>query len=161
MRRVLSILVENEPGVLSRVAGLFSGRGFNIESLNVAPTLEEGVSHMTVTTYGDEQIIEQIIKQLRKLVIVIKVVDFIDHVHVEREMMLVKVNAEETKREEILRIVDIFRCKVVDVSISEFTIEATGTYDKLQAILNLLSRFGIKEVARTGTVALKRAMQLD
>ena len=123
MRRVLSILVENEPGVLSRVAGLFSGRGFNIESLNVAPTLEEGVSHMTVTTYGDEQIIEQIIKQLRKLVIVIKVVDFIDHVHVEREMMLVKVNAEETKREEILRIVDIFRCKVVDVSINEFTIE--------------------------------------
>ena len=118
MRRVLSILVENEPGVLSRVAGLFSGRGFNIESLNVAPTLEEGVSHMTVTTYGDEQIIEQIIKQLRKLVIVIKVVDFIDHVHVEREMMLVKVNAEETKREEILRIVDIFRCKVVDVSIN-------------------------------------------
>lgn len=116
---------------------------------------------MTVTTYGDEQIIEQIIKQLRKLVIVIKVVDFIDHVHVEREMMLVKVNAEETKREEILRIVDIFRCKVVDVSINEFTIEATGTYDKLQAILNLLSRFGIKEVARTGTVALKRAMQLD
>ena len=161
MRRVLSILVENEPGVLSRVAGLFSGRGFNIESLNVAPTLEEGVSHMTVTTYGDEQIIEQIIKQLRKLVIVIKVVDFIDHVHVEREMMLVKVNAEETKREEILRIVDIFRCKVVDDSINEFTIEATGTYDKLQAILNLLSRFGIKEVARTGTVALKRAMQLD
>ena len=157
MRRVLSILVENEPGVLSRVAGLFSGRGFNIESLNVAPALEEGVSHMTVTTYGDELIVEQIIK----LVIVIKVVDFIDHTHVEREMMLVKVNAEETKREEILRIVDIFRCKVVDVSINEFTIEATGTYDKLQAILNLLGRFGIKEIARTGTVALKRAMQLD
>ncbi len=161
MRRVLSILVENEPGVLSRVAGLFSGRGFNIESLNVAPALEEGVSHMTVTTYGDELIVEQIIKQLRKLVIVIKVVDFIDHTHVEREMMLVKVIAEETKREEILRIVDIFRCKVVDVSINEFTIEATGTYDKLQAILNLLGRFGIKEIARTGTVALKRAMQLD
>ncbi|MDE7012387.1 MAG: acetolactate synthase small subunit, partial [Mailhella sp.] len=87
MRRVLSILVENEPGVLSRVAGLFSGRGFNIESLNVAPALEEGVSHMTVTTYGDELIVEQIIKQLRKLVIFIKVVDFIDHTHVEREMM--------------------------------------------------------------------------
>ncbi len=161
MRRVLSILVENEPGVLSRVAGLFSGRGFNIESLNVAQTIEEGVSLMTVTTTGDEQIVEQIIKQLRKLVVVIKVVDFIDHSHVDREMMLLKVNAEETKREEILRIVDIFRCKVVDVSNNEFTIEATGTHDKLQAIINLLSRFGIKEIARTGTVAMKRAMQID
>lgn len=161
MRRVLSILVENEPGVLSRVAGLFSGRGFNIESLNVAPTLEEGVSLMTVSTYGDEQIVEQIIKQLRKLVIVIKVVDFKDHSHVSREMVLMKVNAEETKREEILRIVDIFRCKVVDVSINEFTIEATGTHEKLQAIINLLMRFGIKEIARTGTVSMKRAMQFD
>ena len=161
MRRVLSILVENEPGVLSRVAGLFSGRGFNIESLNVAPTLEEGVSLMTVTTHGDEQIVEQIIKQLRKLVIVIKVVDFKDHSHVDREMVLMKVNAEESKREEILRIVDIFRCKVVDVSVNEFTIEATGTHDKLQAIVSLLMRFGIKEIARTGTVAMKRAMQFD
>jgi len=161
MRRVLSILVENEPGVLSRVAGLFSGRGFNIESLNVAPTLEEGVSLMTVTTHGDEQIVEQIIKQLRKLVMVIKVVDFKEHCHVDREMILMKVNAEETKREEILRIVDIFRCKVVDVSMNEFTIEATGTHDKLQAIVSLLMRFGIKEIARTGTVAMKRAMQHD
>lgn len=161
MRRVLSILVENEPGVLSRVAGLFSGRGFNIESLNVAPTLEEGVSLMTVSTHGDEQIVEQIIKQLRKLVIVIKVVDFKDHSHVSREMVLMKVNAEESKREEILRIVDIFRCKVVDVSINEFTIEATGTHEKLQAIINLLMRFGIKEIARTGTVSMKRAMQFD
>lgn len=161
MRRVLSILVENEPGVLSRVAGLFSGRGFNIESLNVASTMEEGVSHMTITTFGDEQIVEQIIKQLRKLVMVIKVVDLKDHSHVDREMLLMKVNAEETKREEILRIVDIFRCKVVDVSNNEFTIEATGTHDKLQAIVSLLTRFGIKEIARTGTVAMKRAMQLD
>ncbi len=161
MRRVLSILVEDEPGVLSRVAGLFSGRGFNIESLNVGKTLEEGVSLMTVTAHGDEQIIEQIIKQLRKLVIVIKVVDFKFHQHVDREMMLLKVNAEENKREEILRIVDIFRCKVVDISNNEFTIEATGTHDKLQAIINLLTRFGIKEIARTGTVAMKRAMQID
>ncbi len=159
MRRVLSILVENEPGVLSRVAGLFSGRGFNIESLNVAQTIEDGVSLMTVTTSGDEQIVEQIIKQLRKLVVVIKVVDFKDHLHVDREMMLLKVNAEENKREEILRIVDIFRCKVVDISNNEFTIEATGTHDKLQAIINLLMRFGIKEIARTGSVAMKRAMQ--
>ena len=122
MRRVLSVLVENEPGVLSRVAGLFSGRGFNIESLNVAPTLEQGVSHMTITTRGDAQIIEQIIKQLRKLVTVIKVVDFEDTATVEREMVVFKLNAEESKRSEILRIVDIFRCKVVDLSPTEFTI---------------------------------------
>lgn len=159
MRRVLSVLVENEPGVLSRVAGLFSGRGFNIESLNVAPTLEAGVSHMTITTRGDAQIIEQIIKQLRKLVTVIKVVDFEDQATVEREMVVFKLNAEESKRSEILRIVDIFRCKVVDVSPTEFTIEATGTHDKLDAIINLLTRFGIKEIARTGTVAMRRSMQ--
>ncbi len=159
MRRVLSVLVENEPGVLSRVASLFSGRGFNIESLNVAPTLEENISHMTITTSGDEQIIEQIIKQLRKLVTVVKVVDFNDFVNVEREMVLIKVNAEESKRNEILRIVDIFRCKVVDVSVSDFTIEATGTHDKIDAITNLLTRFGIKEIARTGLVAMKRSVQ--
>ncbi len=161
MRRVLSVLVENEPGVLSRVTSLFSGRGFNIESLNVAPTLDENVSHMTITTFGDAQIIEQIIKQLRKVINVIKVIDFKDFKSVEREMMLVKVNAEESKRSEILRIVDIFRCKVIDVSLNEFTIEATGTFDKLDAILNLLTRFGIKEIARTGAVSVKRAMQKD
>lgn len=161
MRRVLSVLVENEPGVLSRVAGLFSGRGFNIESLNVAPTLEEGVSHMTITTSGDDLIIEQIIKQLRKLVTVIKVVDLNEHSHVSRDMILLKVHAEETKREEILRIVDIFRCKVVDVSSNDFTIEATGTHDKLEAIISLLMRFGIKEIARTGTVALRRSKHAD
>ncbi len=159
MRRVLSVLVEDEPGVLSRVTSLFSGRGFNIESLNVAPALEENVSHMTITTSGDAQIIEQIIKQLRKVINVIKVIDFKDFKSVEREMMLVKVSAEESKRSEILRIVDIFRCKVIDVSLNEFTIEATGTYDKLDAILNLLMRFGIKEIARTGAVSVKRAVQ--
>ena len=159
MRRVLSVLVENEPGVLSRVAGLFSGRGFNIESLNVAPTLEPGVSHMTITTSGDAQIVEQIVKQLRKLVTVIKVVDFADHSTVERELVFMKVNAEESKRGEILRIVDIFRCKVVDVSPSEFIIEATGNYEKIEAITTLLSRFGIKELARSGMVAMKRSMQ--
>lgn len=117
MRRVLSVLVENEPGVLSRVAGLFSGRGFNIESLNVAPTLEDGVSLMTITTSGDEQIIEQIVKQLRKLVTVVKVVDFYGMAYVEREMMVIKVHAEESKRGEVLRIADIFCCKVVDVTL--------------------------------------------
>ncbi|EPR42180.1 acetolactate synthase, small subunit [Desulfovibrio sp. X2] len=158
-RHVLSILVENEPGVLSRVAGLFSGRGFNIESLNVGPTLDRGMSIMTITTFGDEQIIEQIVKQLRKLVTTIKVVDLTEHISVEREMVLLKVNAEDSRRAEILRIVDIFRCKVVDVSPEELTIEATGDRGKISAIFSMLQRFGIKEIARTGTVALKRSLQ--
>jgi acetolactate synthase-1/3 small subunit len=158
-RHILSVTVENEPGVLSRVAGLFSGRGFNIESLNVAPTLEEGVSLMTITTVGDEAIIEQIVKQLRKLVVVIKVVDLTEVKSVEREMVFIKVHAEDGKRAEVLRIVDVFRCKVVDVGLDELTVEATGTKDKLTALITLLQRFGIKEIARTGTMAMKRSMQ--
>ncbi|WP_291438806.1 acetolactate synthase small subunit [Desulfovibrio sp.] len=158
---VLSVLVENEPGVLSRVAGLFSGRGFNIHSLNVAPALEEGVSHMTITTEGDSLILEQIMKQLHKIVSVIKVVDFADIAAVEREMMLVKVQADGPMRGEILRTVEIFRCKVVDVSPNEMTIEATGNQDKLDAIINLLQRFGIKELARTGSVAMRRSKKAD
>ncbi len=161
MRHVLSVLVENEPGVLSRVAGLFSGRGFNIESLNVAPTLEAGVSHMTIATSGDEQIIEQIIKQLRKLVTVIKVVDFQDLSAVEREMMLIKVQADDSRRGEVLRIADIFRCKVVDVSLADLTLEATGNQEKLAAIISLLARFGIKDLTRTGTMAMRRSMQRE
>ena len=160
-RHVLSVLVENEPGVLSRVAGLFSGRGFNIHSLNVAPALEEGVSHMTITTEGDSLILEQIMKQLHKIVSVIKVVDFADIAAVEREMMFVKVQAEGPMRGEILRTVEIFRCKVVDVSSNEMTIEATGNQDKLDAIINLLQRFGIKELARTGSVAIRRSKKTD
>ncbi len=161
MLHVLSISVENEPGVLSRVAGLFSGRGFNIESLNVAPCLTPGVSRMTIATTGDAAIMEQIVKQLRKLVTVIKVRDLSEVKAVEREMGLIKINAEGAKRAEILRIVDIFRCKVVDVSLEELTIEVTGDRGKIEAILELLSRFGIKEIARTGTVALKRAKQVS
>lgn len=160
MRHVLSVLVENEPGVLSRVAGLFSGRGFNIDSLNVAPTLEKGVSRMTITTSGDELIIEQIIKQLRKVVTIIKVVDLTEVQSVEREMVLIKVSAEDSKRAEVLRIVDVFRCKCVDVSPGELTIEVTGDQGKIKALINLLTRFGIKEIARTGTLAMKRSMQL-
>ena len=161
MRRVLSVLVENEPGVLSRVAGLFSGRGFNIESLNVAPTLEEGMSHMTITTSGDEQIIEQIVKQLRKLVTTVKVVDFYGMSSVEREMMMVKVHADDSKRGEVLRIAEIFRCKVVDVSLVDLTLEVTGDHSKLQAIIQLLQKFGIKDLARTGTLVMRRSMQSD
>ncbi|TVR00783.1 MAG: acetolactate synthase small subunit [Desulfovibrionales bacterium] len=161
MRHVLSVLVENEPGVLSRVVGLFSGRGFNIETLNVGPTLEDGISLMTITTAGDEQIIEQIIKQLRKLVTVVKVVDLTHLQSVEREMVLIKVNAEDERRAEVLRIADIFRCKVVDVSGNDLTLEITGDQGKIRAIVNLLQRFGIKEFARTGTVAMRRSMQME
>ncbi|SOB57759.1 acetolactate synthase III, thiamin-dependent, small subunit [Pseudodesulfovibrio profundus] len=160
-KHTLSVIVENEPGVLSRVAGLFSGRGFNIYSLNVAPTLEKGVSLMTIVAEGDDNIIEQIVKQLRKLVPTIKVKDFTELNSVDREMVLLKVNAEDSKRAEILRIVDIFRCKVVDVSADELTIEVTGDQGKIKAIVELLTRFGIKEIARTGNVALKRSMQID
>ncbi|MDR2821192.1 MAG: acetolactate synthase small subunit [Desulfovibrio sp.] len=156
-RHVLSVLVDNEPGVLSRVAGLFSGRGFNIHSLNVAPTLEEGVSHMTITTFGEGAILEQIMKQLHKIVSVIKVMDFSDCQAVEREMMIVKVQAEGPMRGEILRTVEIFRCKVIDVSHNEMTIEATGNHEKLEAITSLLQRFGIKELAQTGSVAMRRS----
>ncbi len=161
MRHVLSVLVENEPGVLSRVAGLFSGRGFNIESLNVAPTQEAGISHMTITTSGDDQIMEQIVKQLRKLITSIKVVSFQDIQAVEREMMLIKVQADDIRRGEVLRIADIFRCKVIDVSLVDLTLEATGNHEKLQAIISLLTKFGIKEMVRTGTVAMRRSMQAD
>ncbi len=159
MRHILSVLVEDEPGVLSRVAGLFSGRGYNIESLNVAPTLADGLSMMTITTVGDEAIVEQIVKQLRKLVTTFKVVDLTGVKSVEREMMLLRVDAEGAKRAEVLRIVDIFRCKVVDVSPDEFILEVTGTQDKLTALISLLQRFGIKEIARTGAVAMRRGMQ--
>ncbi|MBG0789288.1 MAG: acetolactate synthase small subunit [Desulfovibrionaceae bacterium] len=160
-KHTLSVMVENEPGVLSRVAGLFSGRGFNINSLNVAPTLEKDVSLMTIVAEGDDAIIEQIVKQLRKLIPTIKVKDLTELNSVDREMVLIKVNAEDSKRAEILRIVDIFRCKVVDVSADELTIEITGDQSKIGAIVNLLTRFGIKEIARTGNVAMQRSMQIE
>lgn len=156
MRHTISILVDNEPGVLSRVTGLFSGRGFNIESLCVAETTEPMVSRITLVTRGDDAIAEQIIKQLHKLINVIKVLDLTETEHVEREMALIKVQAKPDHRAEILRIVDIFRCKVVDVTANNYTIEVTGTNDKLEAILDLLRPMGIKEIARTGVIALTR-----
>ncbi|MBQ3059117.1 MAG: acetolactate synthase small subunit [Desulfovibrio sp.] len=160
-RHVLSVLVENEPGVLSRVVGLFSSRGFNIDSLNVAPALEDGVSHMTITTYGDSMILEQIMKQLHKIVSVIKVMDFADVPAVEREMMFLKIQAEGVMRGEILRTVEIFRCKVIDVSPNEMTIEATGDHEKLEAIISLFQRFGIKELIRTGSLVMRRSKRAD
>jgi len=156
MRHVITLLVENEFGVLARVAGLFSGRGFNIESLCVAETLDPAVSTMTIVSRGDDQIIEQVIKQLNKLVSVIKVVDLIEKDFVEREMLLVKVSANAGTREEILRVVDIFRGKVIDVGSKTYTIEVTGDEKKINAILSLLRPLGIKELVRTGRVAMIR-----
>jgi acetolactate synthase-1/3 small subunit len=156
MRHTISVLVKNEFGVLSRVSGLFSARGFNIESLTVAETLDPEISRMTIVTAGNEQIIEQIIKQLRKLIDVIKVSDLTGKRFVERELALIKVRAEETTRAEVLRTVDIFRCKVVDVTPKTYTIEVTGTEDKILAIIDLLSPMGIREIIRTGRVAVPR-----
>jgi acetolactate synthase-1/3 small subunit len=156
MRHTLSVLVENKPGVLSRVAGLFSGRGFNIESLSVAETLDAAVSRMTIVTRGNDQIIEQITKQLNKLINVIKVVDFVNGDFVNREMALIKVNVTASNRSELLNIVDIFRGKVVDVGPQAYAIEVTGDENKIQAIIDLLKPMGIKEIARTGSVAMTR-----
>jgi len=156
MRHTINVLVENEFGVLARIAGLFSGRGFNIESLTVAATLDPTVSVMTIVTEGDEEILEQITKQLNKLVPVIKVMDMTGKPYVERELILVKVRAKAEHRAEILRIVDIFRGKVVDVSPKSYTIEVTGGQEKLKAFLELLKPIGIKEIARTGQVAIMR-----
>jgi acetolactate synthase-1/3 small subunit len=158
-RHIISILVENEPGVLARVAGLFSGRGFNIDELSVAKTLDPSVSRITLVTTGDDQIAEQIIKQLNKLICVIKVVDFRDIDHVERELALIKVNAAERTRTEVLNIVNIFRARVVDVSPQSYVVEVTGDEDKIQAIVAMLKPLGIREIARTGKVAVQRGKQ--
>ena len=156
MRHTIAVLVENRFGVLARVAGLFSGRGYNIESLNVAETLEPGVSHMTIVTSGEDHVIEQITKQLNKQIDVIKVVDLNDKDFVDREMALIKIHAPDEHRAEALRIVDIFRAKVIDSSPKHYSIEVTGCRDKIDAIINLLRPIGIKEIVRTGSVALQR-----
>ncbi|OQX25275.1 MAG: acetolactate synthase small subunit [Desulfobacteraceae bacterium IS3] len=155
-KHVLSMLVENEPGVLSRIAGLFSGRGYNIESLCVAETMDPQVSRLTIVTKGNEPIIEQIKKQLNKLINVIKVFEMTGQDYVQLELALIKIYAKPENRAEILRIADIFKCKVVDVGQEYYTIEVTGDEGKLSALLNLLKPIGIKEIARTGIVALFR-----
>jgi len=156
-RHTISVWVENIPGVLSRVTGLFSGRGFNIESLCVAETTDPEVSRITVVSSGDEQITEQIIKQLRKLINVIKVVDLSKVDHVEREMALVTVKAEGASRAEVLRLADIFRCRVVDVSPNTYSLEITGNHGKLQAVLENLKVHGILDIVQSGTMAIQRS----
>ena len=159
MRHTISVTVQNEFGVLARVVGLFSGRGFNIDSLSVAETQDPTVSRMTIVTRGDDQIIEQITKQLNKLVNVLKVTDFKDGDFIDREMVLVKMNANEETKAELLRLVEIFRAKIVDVSPDAYTIELTGDDGKLRAVLELLRPLGIKEMVRTGKVAMPRAVK--
>lgn len=156
MRHIISMLLENEPGALSRVAGLFSARGYNIESLSVAPTDDGSVSRLTLVTSGDEAIIEQITKQLNKLVDVVKLVDLTEGRHVEREMMLVKVRTSGTGRDEVLRLVDIFRGRVLDVTSSTFIIELTGTVDKLDAFIRAVDEKSVLEVARSGAMGISR-----
>ena len=156
MKHTLSVLLQNKPGALSRVTGLFSGRGFNIESLCVAETTDPLISRITLVTTGEPPIIEQIEKQLNKLINVIKVHDLTGKEFVQREMALIKVVAKAEYRAEILRIVDIFRCRVVDVSLDHYTIEVTADEGKMKAILSLLTPIGIKEIAKTGIIALIR-----
>ncbi len=160
MRHTISVLVENKFGVLSRVAGLFSGRGFNIDSLTVAATHDSAVSRMTIVTLGDDKIIEQVNKQLNKLVDIIKVQDVTSEDYVDRELILVKVNAEEKNRAEILRMAAIFRGKVVDVSPKTYTVEVTGTENKINGFLEMIRPLGLVEVARTGKTAISRGTKM-
>lgn len=155
-RRILSILVENKFGVLSRVAGLFSGRGYNIESLSVAPTEDATLSRMTIVTNGSEEFLEQIYKQLNKLIDVIKVVDTSSENHVDREMVLVKVRADASVRADIIRAADIFKGNIIDASAKTCTIEVTGDEGKIEAFIDLMTSFGIHEIARTGKVAISK-----
>ena len=155
-KHIFSMLVDNLPGVLSRVVGLFSGKGFNIESLCVAETTDPAVSRITIVTKANRPVIEQIEKQLNKLVNVIKIRDLTGPKSVKREMALICVNAKAEHRAELLRIVDIFRCKVVDVGLNHYTIEVTGDEGKIEALLKLLKPMGVKKIARTGIMALFR-----
>ncbi len=155
-KHIFSMIVDNQPGVLSRVVGLFSGRGFNIESLCVAETMDPLASRITIVTKANRPVIEQIEKQLNKLVNIIKIRDLTGPKAVKREMALICVNAKAEHRAELLRIVDIFRCKVVDIGLNHYIIEVTGDEGKMKAILNLLKPMGIKKIARTGSMALFR-----
>ncbi len=156
MRHIISILIENEAGALSRVAGLFSARGYNIESLTVAPTEDQTLSRMTLVTRGSDEVIEQITKQLNKLIDVVKLIDLAETVHVERELMLVKVKTTDESREEIKRLSDIFRGKIIDVTSNSYVIEMTGPGDKLDAFIAAFQEGVVIEVVRSGTMGISR-----
>jgi acetolactate synthase-1/3 small subunit len=156
MRRILSVLLENEPGALSRVVGLFSQRGYNIETLNVAPTEDASLSRLTLTTVGDDKTIEQITKQLNKLVDVVKLVDLSEGAHIERDLMLIKVRASGAQRAEVKRCADIFRGQIVDVGPTVFTVMLSGTADKLDAFVDAMGDAAILEVVRSGVAGIAR-----
>ena len=156
MRHIISMLLENESGALSRVAGLFSARGYNIESLSVAPTEDPTLSRMTLVTVGSDTVIEQITKQLNKLVDVVKLQDLTEGLHIEREMLLIKVNAANGARDEVKRLVDIFRGRIIDVTDRAYTIELTGSGDKLDAFIEAVRGAGIVEVVRSGVLGIAR-----
>ena len=156
MEHIISVLVENKFGVLARVAGLFSARGYNIESLSVAPTLDPTTSMITIVTVGDDRIIEQIMKQLNKVVEVLSVVDHTETDFLDRETVLVKVNTKPEHRDEAIRIAEIFRAKIVDSSPTTYTIEITGDVDKVEAMISMLKPLGIKDLIRTGRIAISR-----
>lgn len=158
-KHVITVLVANHPGVLARVAGLFARRGYNIESLTVSVTENPEVSRMTIVVGGDETVLEQITKQLNKLVDVIRVVDYADVPAVERELALIKVNAEPRTRGEIMQIIEVFRARIIDMSEKTFVIEVTGGVDKLDKIGTLLSTYGIREMVRTGVIAMARGVR--
>lgn len=159
MKHTISVLVENKFGVLARIATLFAARGFNIDSLAVGETENPEISRMTIVVRGDDRILEQVEKQLNKLIDVIKVSDFLETPHVERDLALIKVKVDKTTRSELLQIVDIFRANIVDVSNDSVIVEVTGDEEKIEALIKLLRPFGIKEMVRTGTVAIARGKQ--
>jgi acetolactate synthase I/III small subunit len=156
MRHTISVLVENKFGVLARIAGMFSGRGFNIDTLNVAPTHDPSLSRITVVVRGDDAVLDQITKQLFKLINVIEVVDFKEGQAVERELALVKVRADSRTRSEVIQIVDIFRAKIINVAIDSVIVELTGDEGKISGFLSLIEPFGVIEIARTGKLAMRR-----
>jgi acetolactate synthase I/III small subunit len=156
MKHTLSVLVQNKPGVLARTAGLFSRRGYNIESLTVGVTENENVSRMTIVVTGDDTVVEQVTKQLNKLIEVIKVSDLTKESYVDRELVLIKVTADGSNRGEIMQLVDVFRARIVDVAAKSLIIEVTGDQGKIAALIVTLKQFGIKEIVRTGTLAVGR-----
>lgn len=158
MLHTISVLVENHFGVLARISGLFSQRGYNIESLCVGTTEDPAISRMTVVVSGDENVVEQIVDQLNKLVEVIEVLDLTQEKYVERELVLIKTEADAKRRTELLEVTNIFRAKVVDMSTKSVIVEVTGSQDKVRAFIDMIRPFGIKELARTGRIALGRSM---
>ncbi|MEM9510287.1 MAG: acetolactate synthase small subunit [Cyanobacteria bacterium P01_E01_bin.35] len=161
MKQTISVLVEDEAGVLTRIAGLFARRGFNIESLAVGPAEQVGVSRITMVVPGDEKVVEQLIKQLYKLVSVLKVQDISQQPCVERELMLIKINATTSNRSEVIQLAQIFRARVVDLSEEALTLEVVGDPGKIVAIIQMLNKFGIREIARTGKIALVRESKVN